>query len=336
MQTAETKRNILVGSFIFFGLVIFIVGIFVLGGQQKSFVKSLRINAVFNDIGGLKAGNNVWFSGVKIGTVKTIKFYGKSQVEVSMNIEQSAQQYIRKDASAKLSSDGLIGNKLIVLFGGNPKMPEIEDGDILQVQKELSTDDIMKTFQQNNENLIGITSNFKKLSTDIVKGKGTAGALLADSSLAMSFRAIVNNLQKTTQTSAQLAGQLGVFAAKLNTKGGLADKVMTDTSVFNKLQVTADQLQKTAGNASAITENLTKASNKLNSTDNAMGLLLNDAKTADQVKTTMGNLEQSSQKLNDDLEAVQHNFLLRGFFKKKEKAEAAAAASPTPKATTNE
>jgi len=327
MQTTETKRNVLVGLFIFFGLLIFIVGIFVLGGQQKSFVKSLRVNAIFNDIGGLKPGNNVWFSGVKIGTVKTIRFFGQSQVEVSMSIEESSQQYIRKDASAKLSSDGLIGNKIIVLFGGNPKTPEIEDGDILQVQKDLSTDDIMKTFQENNENLIGITSNFKKLSADIVKGKGTAGALLADSTLANSFRAIVMNLQKTTRTSAQLAGQLGLFTAKLNTKGGLADKLMTDTSVFNKLQATAEQLKETSAKANVITENLSKASNKLNSTDNAMGLLLNDAKTANQVKTTMGNLQESSEKLNEDLEAVQHNFLLRGFFKKKAKAAADSASS---------
>lgn len=328
MQTTETKRNVLVGLFIFLGLLIFIVGIFVLGGQKNTFVKSMRVNAIFNDIGGLKPGNNVWFSGVKIGTVKTIKFYGKSQVEVSMNIEQSARQYIRKDASAKLSSDGLIGNKLIVLFGGNPKTPEIEDGDVLQVEKDLSTDDIMKTLQENNENLIGITTNFKKLSTDMVKGKGTAGALLADSTLANSFRAIVTNLQKTTRTSAVLAGQLGLFTAKLNTKGGLADKLMTDTSVFNKLSATAEQLKQTSAKASVITDNLSKASNKLNSTDNAMGLLLNDAKTAEQVKTTMGNLQESSVKLNDDLEAVQHNFLLRGFFKKKEKAEAAAAVAP--------
>lgn len=331
MQTAESKRNVLVGIFIFLGLAIFIVGIFVLGGQKNSFVKSLKVNAIFNDIGGLKPGNNVWFSGVKIGTVKTIKFYGKSQVEVSMNIEQSAQQYIRKDASAKLSSDGLIGNKLIVIFGGNPKTAEIEDGDALQVQKDLSTDDIMKTLQENNENLIGITSNFKKLSTNMVKGKGTAGALLADSNLANSFRAIVTNLQKTTRTSAALAGQLGLFTAKLNTKGGLADKLMTDTSVFNKLSAAADQLKQTSAKASVITDNLSKASNKLNSTDNAMGLLLNDAKTAEQVKTTMSNLQESSVKLNDDLEAVQHNFLLRGFFKKKEKAEAAVA----PKTTNN-
>ena len=329
MQTTETKRNVLVGVFIFIGLLILIVGIFTLGGQQKAFVKSMRINAVFSDIGGLKAGNNVWFSGVKIGTVKTIKFYGRSQVEVSMNIEQSARQYIRKDASAKLSSDGLIGNKLIVIFGGNPSTAEIEDGDILQVQKDLSTDDIMKTLQENNENLIGITSNFKKLSGDMVKGKGLAGTLLADSSLAKSFKAIVMNLQKTTQTSATLAGQLSRFSAKLNTKGGLADKMLTDTAVFGKLTATADQLKQTAAKATVITENLSKASNKLNSTDNALGLLLNDAKTAEQVKTTMGNLQESSVKLNDDLEAAQHNFLLRGFFKKKEKAEAAAAAPKT-------
>lgn len=329
MAATETRRNILVGLFIFLGLVIFIVGIFTLGGQQKTFVKSLRVNAVFSDIGGLKPGNNVWFSGVKIGTVKTIKFYGNSQVEVSMRIEQSAQAYIRKDASAKLSSDGLIGNKLIVIFGGNPKTAEIEDGDILQVQKDLSTDDIMKTFQENNQNLIGITSNFKQLSADMVKGKGTVGALLADSNLANSFRAIVMNLQKTTKTSAALAGQLSAFSSKLNTKGGLADKMLTDTSVFNKLSATADQLKQTAAKASVITDNLSKASNKLNSSDNAMGLLLNDAKTAEQVKTTMGNLQESSVKLNDDLEAVQHNFLLRGFFKKKEKAEAAAAAPKT-------
>ncbi|MGI4021903.1 MAG: MlaD family protein [Janthinobacterium lividum] len=332
MQSAETKRNVLVGVFIFFGLLILIVGVFTLGSQQKSFVKSLRVNAVFNDIGGLKPGNNVWFSGVKIGTVKTIKFYGNSQVEVQMKIEETAKQYIHKDASAKLSSDGLIGNKIIVLFGGNPKTAEIEDGDILQVQKDLSTDDIMKTFQENNQNLIGITSNFKKLSGNMVNGKGTAGALLSDSTLANSFRAIVMNLQKTTRSSAQLAGQLagqlGQFTAKLNTKGGLADKLMTDTSVFNKLQATAEQLQQTATKASVLTDNISKASSKLNSTDNAMGLLLNDPKMADQVKSTMGNLQESSSKLNDDLEAVQHNFLLRGFFKKKEKAEAAAVTTP--------
>jgi phospholipid/cholesterol/gamma-HCH transport system substrate-binding protein len=48
---------------------------------------------------------------------------------------------------------------------------------------------------------------------------------------------------------------------------------------------------------------------------------LNDQPTAAQMKNTLDQLHQSSIKLNDDLEAVQHNFLLRGFFKGREKAK---------------
>ena len=50
-------------------------------------------------------------------------------------------------------------------------------------------------------------------------------------------------------------------------------------------------------------------------------MLIKDKKTAGSLKITMQNLQSASIKLNDDLEAVQHNFLLRGFFKKKAKIE---------------
>jgi len=119
-----------------------------------------------------------------------------------------------------------------------------------------------------------------------------------------------------------MAVQLNSFSAKMNTKGGFADKLLTDTATFNKISQSVGQLQKAAANASTLTDNLTKASNKLNTTDNAIGVLLNDPKGAAQVQTTLNYLQQSSVKLNDDLEAVQHNFLLRGFFKKKAKAKA--------------
>ena len=87
--------------------------------------------AVFDDVGGLQTGNNVWYSGVKIGTVKAIDFYGNSQVAITMNIEQEAQKYIRKDAKAKVSSEGFIGNKNVVIYDGNPNVPQVDDGDTI-------------------------------------------------------------------------------------------------------------------------------------------------------------------------------------------------------------
>lgn len=320
MQVTDNRKQITVGIFILIGLVIFVLAVFTLGSQRKTFVKSFTVNAVFNNVQGLKAGNNVWFSGVKIGTIKKIQFYGISQVQVFMNIEENAHLYIHKDASASISSDGLIGNKIIEISGGNPKFPFVEDGDQLQVASTLSTDDIMKTFQVNNKNLVEVTSDFKVLARNLVEGKGAAGALLADEQIATNFKAIVENLKATSESANRMSKDMNTFARTLNTKGGLADKFMTDTVVFARLEQSVNEFRKTAQSASAMTENLNKATAKFNQTDNAVGLLINDQKTAEQVKVIMYNLETSSKKLDENLEALQHNFLLRGFFKKKAKA----------------
>jgi len=321
MQITDRKKGITVGIFIFVGIVILLLGVFTLGGQKKTFVKSFTLSVVFDDIQGLKIGNNVWFSGVKIGTIKKIQFYGTSQVQVFLSIEEEAHKYIHRDAKASISSDGLIGNKIVVIDGGSPNFPFIEEGDQLQVNKALSTDDIMKTLQVNNKNLVEITTNFKVLSKNLVEGKGMVGSLLTDEQVAANFKSIVSDLQSTTASANKMALELNAFSNKLNTKGGLADKMLTDTAVFAQLQNSVDEFHKTAQSASELSANLKAASTKLDDNNNALGMLLNDKKTADQLKSIFGNLETGSQKLDENLEALQHNFLLRGYFKKKAKEE---------------
>jgi phospholipid/cholesterol/gamma-HCH transport system substrate-binding protein len=321
MDASENKRSITVGVFVLLGVAVFVIGVLTLGGQQKSFVKSIHISAIFNDVAGLKKGNNVWFSGVKVGTIKNITFTGPGQVDVIMSVDASTQQYIHRNAGVRISSDGLIGNKIIVIDGGSPQAPIVQDGDVLQSEKLLSTDDVMKTLQQNNQNLLAITTDFKQLSKQILAGKGTVGTLLADSSMGMQLKQTMRNLQAATQSAAQMAVQLNHFSNKINTKGGFADNVLTDTVTFNRIRASVSRLKEAADNATVLTDNLNKASNKLNTTDNALGVLLNDPKAAVKVQSTLNYLQQSSVKLNDDLEAVQHNFLLKGFFKKREKAK---------------
>lgn len=322
MDRTENRRAVIVGIFLALGLIIFVVGVLTLGSAQKTFSKSIHISAIFDDVAGLKKGNNVWFSGVKVGTISDVHFTGPSQVDVRMSVDQESQQYIHRNAAVHIGSDGLIGNKIIVIDGGSPQAPIIQDGDKLQVAKLPSTDDIMNTLQKNNENLLAITTDFKNLSHQIMAGKGTVGALLADSTMGQQLKASMRNLQVTTQTAAAMAAQLNAFSKKMNTKGGLADELLTDTVTFNKLRATAAQLQQVANNANTFVENMNTASKKLTTTDNALGVLLNDPKGAEQVRTSLNYIQQSTIKLNDDLEAAQHNFLLKGFFKKKAKAQA--------------
>ncbi len=321
MQT-NNKKAITVGIFIFLGLLIFVVGVFTLGSQKKAFNKSFSVNVVFNDIQGLKAGNNVWFSGVKIGTIKKIQFFGTSQVQVFMNLEEEAHKYIHKDAKALISSDGLIGNKIVVITGGNPKFPFVEEGDRLQVDATLSTDDIMKTLQVNNKNLIEITNNLKALTNNMVQGKGTMGMLLTDSGMAIKVKSAVYNLEATTNNANKLTKEFAQFGTKLNAKGGLTDKLLTDTSIFPKLQKSAASFQASAKSAATLTNNLNAVSEKLKDSNSPLGVLLSDKSSGNDLRVTLANLKTSSKKLDENMEALQHNFLLRGFFKKKAKEQA--------------
>ena len=86
MKQVQSRRVIIVGTFIFLALVILLTGVLLMGKQRKTFSKTIEIRAVFNDVNGLLVGNNVWISGVKVGAVKKIKLIKGLQVEVDMGI----------------------------------------------------------------------------------------------------------------------------------------------------------------------------------------------------------------------------------------------------------
>ena len=72
-------------------------------------------------------------------------------------------------------------------------------------------------------------------------------------------------------------------------------------------------------NVAEFADNLERAGEQLHSNDNPAGVLLNDRQVADHLKTTIRNIDSASHRLDEDLEAVQHNLLLRGYFKRKKR-----------------
>jgi len=78
-------------------------------------------------------------------------------------------------------------------------------------------------------------------------------------------------------------------------------------------------LKTSADNAAIITSNLADISSRITKGRGALGKLLNDTTLSSNISSTMKNLKKSSEGLNENMEAAKHNFLLRGYFKKKEK-----------------
>ena len=318
MNESPNKRAVIVGVFVIVGLLFLLAGVLIVGDLRETFNRKMQLVSLFDDISGLQPGNNIWYSGVKIGTVNSLNFHGKSQVEVDMNVALKAKKYIRKDAKVKISSDGLIGNKILVIYGGTDGFAEVEDGDTLSVEKTFTSEDMINTAQENNKNILAITNDVKVITRKLAAGEGTLGKLLNDSLIYTNINATIASLQKASVKAEQMLASLSEFSSGLNKKGTLANELTTDTVVFKSVKASVLQLQQMADTATVFIANLKKASSNPNS---AIGVLLHDDESGTRLKKTIKNLETSSAKLDEDLEAAQHNFLLRGYFKKKAKTE---------------
>lgn len=316
MTESPNKRAVIVGLFIFLGLVFLIVGILMVGNLHETFKKKMQLFSFFDDVNGLQNGANVWFSGVKIGTVSNINIDGKTLVLVSLDVEKNAQNYIRKDAKVKISTDGLIGNKVIVIYGGTTKYNAVKDGDTLSVEQSFSTENILNTLQKNNENLLAITTDFKGISKKLTTSEGTIGKLLNDNTLYNNVNSVTVSLNEASEKAKELIRSLNNFSSKLNKKGTLANELVTDTIVYSSLKKSVLQLHQITETANLFVNNLKETSNNPKTT---IGVLLHDEESGANLKRTIKNLESSSVKLDEDLEAVRHNFLLKGYFKKKNK-----------------
>ncbi len=316
MNDSPNKRAVIVGLFVFIGLAFLLSGILIIGNMRETFIRKMNVVSLFDDVGGLQRGNNVWLSGVKIGTVSNLNFYGKSQVKVSMNIDTKAQQFIPKDSKVKISNDGLIGNKILVVYGGTEKSLVVSEDDTLEVEKTFTSEDMINTFQENNKNLLAITTDFKAISKKLAAGEGTLGKFLTDTSVYTNINAATISLQQATVKAQQLAGSLAKFSSNLNKKGTLANELTTDTLVFSSIKASVLELRQIADTAKIFITNLKKAGNNPRS---SLGVLLHDEEAGAHLKATIRNLESSSVKLDEDLKAAQNNFLLRGYFRKKAK-----------------
>lgn len=319
MSEVNTRKRVAVGIFISIGLAILLVTVFTIGGQHKTFVKMFHVKIIFDDVQGLQSGNNVWLSGMKVGTVGRIAFYGKSQVEVNLNIEEKAQPHIAKDTKARITTDGLVGNKIVVLDGGSEGAPTIADHDVLTAEHVAGTQELFATLQASNSNLLEITGNLKTISKKISDGQGTIGQLINDPAIANHLRTSIENLRTATAGSEQMIADLQHFSTRLRSSDGLANQLITDTTVFVRIKNAVTQLNQAADQASQFTESLKTAGQNLNNKTSPVGVLLNDEDAGADLQRTLKNLRVSSKELSDDLEAIQHNFLLRGFFRKKNK-----------------
>ena len=152
-------------------------------------------------------------------------------------------------------------------------------------------------------------------------GKGTVGQLLTNDTLADQLRVTAATLRSASQNLNLLTVNLANFTGKMQQRGSLANDLVTDTVFFSRLSEASLQIKQASINAKSLTDNLNDVSYKMRDSSNLAGVVFQDQETADNLRATVENLQAGTKKFDENMEALKHNFLFRGYFRKKAKRE---------------
>lgn len=328
METKEIGQQVKLGAFVLGGLVLFVLAVFLIGSENNIFSRTFTISAEFKNVEGLKEGDNVWLSGVKIGTVKEVRIVAEGKVIVKLSLKDRQSEFIRKDATASIGSDGLVGNKIVVIRPGSAN-ELIAENDVINTTSPPDTQELINIAKDVGDNTKSLTADLSAIADKISKGQGIVGELLTDGALAQELRTAVTNLSQASGNTANASLELHKMLYEMRNGNGLVPSLIRDTSYANTFKQSLASIQQVTANAQTVTDNLQALSVKMNEDDNALGALLNDKATGDRIKNTIENAENATEKLDENMEALQHNFLFRRYFRKeaKRKRQQEAASS---------
>jgi phospholipid/cholesterol/gamma-HCH transport system substrate-binding protein len=180
-------------------LALTVAAIYYIGKQKNKFGSVLHISSQFSSVSGLKIGSNVRFGGIDVGTVNGIELVTDTTVQVDMIIQKGVQKFIKTDAKASIGSEGLMGDKVIVISPGTPAQSIIKEGDSLGSRQPIETDQIMASLKTSADNAAIITTNLADISSRISQGKGALGKLLHDTTLSSNISSTMKNLKSSSE-----------------------------------------------------------------------------------------------------------------------------------------
>lgn len=316
-----TGEKLKLGAFVTLGLLIFVVAIYFIGQRQNLFSKTFTISSNFTNVNGLILGNNVRYSGINIGTVRQIQMINDTVINVQMVLEEKMINHIKKDAVATISTDGLVGNMIVNIIPGDQGNGVIEEGDVIKSFTKIGTSEMLNTLNTTNENAALLTSKLLNIATEITDGKGTLGMLITDTIMSHNLIETVNYLKLTSIEVNKTIKELNGIIKQVDLENSLAGVILNDTVSAQQLKRTVAHLEQSSKDIQTVLGNLNSTIDQIQDGEGAFNYLSTNEELVEQLKSIIENVNEGTNKFNENMEALKHNFLTRGYFRKLEREE---------------
>lgn len=292
------------GLFVFLGTALLVIAIFLIGGRESLFQSTFTIKAMFTTVEGLRTGAPVRLSGINVGSVNDIEIANDTtgRVVVTMRVNSDVKNFIRKDTRATIETEGLVGNKIVVLTVGSTAYEVVDDGGFVRSKSPVSIAEIIAESQGTLNYLKDITKDFSEIVGKINNGQGTIGKIVNDDEL----------YNSATQITKSADRSLNTITTKLNE---ISDIVKNTTGDFQK--IIAD-LDNTILKVDNVVDNVRQGKGVL-------GQLVSDRSAySDSVRSIVKNLTATTEQVrvgasrfSENMEALKHNWLFKSYFEER-------------------
>lgn len=292
------------GIFIFLGSVLLVILIFLLGNKDQLFTSTFTVRAYFQNTEGLRNGASVRFGGIDVGAVKSITIVPDTtgRVEVAMRIKDNVKRFIKKDSKASIETEGLVGNKVVMLSMGTEKAAEISDGGVILSKEPLTFADIIVETQGIMAYTKDMTKNLAEIVQKVNKGEGTIGRILNDDQL---YQAATNLTKSADQSMTSLTDDMKEVIGLFDELGrGVKDVVTNINGIVTRIDTVMQGISAGRGLLGSLVSDKGKESKSLNKILDNLVVVSEDAKT-------------SASRLSENMEALKHNWLFKGYFEER-------------------
>jgi phospholipid/cholesterol/gamma-HCH transport system substrate-binding protein len=309
-----------VGIFVLSAVLLLTLGLFLIGNRQKAFAHHVDLFTSLNDVNGISPGSKVRVSGFEAGEVTAIEIPDRpsDKFRLKLHVDSKLHRLIRDDSFVTVESDGLVGDKFLMIHEGSDQAHEAAIGATLPAKEPIELSAVIAkatgVMDQANAAIGNIKANVdgtldavtttvnntNALVTSIRNGRGTVGMLLTDQQTANKVKDAVGNAQQAT--------------ANLNQVMVQAKQVMADfqsRDLFGKAEATLS-------NTKDASRQIAQASRQINLTlTDAFGPDWSGENAGQNIRETLSNVNLATANMADDTEALKHEFFFRGFFKKR-------------------
>jgi phospholipid/cholesterol/gamma-HCH transport system substrate-binding protein len=302
---ASEARLVGIGVFVLAGLALFTLGLFMIGDRQMAFARKFIVYTEFKKITGLAPGSIVRVSGAKAGAIKSILTpntpSGRFRVEIE--ITEELHPLVRTNSLATIETEGLVGGSYLGVGTGSDTAAEAPPKSTIPSKEPFEVADLM---QQMGDTIKNVNNTIDQMNYDVQRAVVSIADTAEDANGLI--KEISGDVKKMAVSGARISDDARQIADGVRAGKGTIGKLVNDDELYTRMAAIARQADEIATNTKQVIEQARNTLEGLQSKDGPV-----QGVTAD-LKQTMVEARNAMAGFAENMEAMKHNFLLRGFF----------------------